>query len=151
METKYKVRLIQRDPRTSLLLKQAYVGMCLFMSVLTAVTLGGGFYIHQECTSFGDNTLAKDWSATWRIWFYVFIGFVVLYMVFVMYFLICYKWAWLTRTFYVERFGEDVEDLDPFILSREGSKLATDASETVNKIYQEVDKTYDQVSRYQPP
>ena len=66
------------------------------------------------------------------------------------YLLVNYKWTWMTQIGQIvkeQRFGEDVEDLDPGILSRSGTRTFLDATETATRTNQEVELAYRDIDK----
>jgi ABC-type multidrug transport system fused ATPase/permease subunit len=130
----YTKPLVQRDNRTPLEWKQGFVGLALSVCILAMVVLGGGYYIEQESTGF-ESSIGENWSYVMKNWFYVWIGIFVLFIILCMYFLIQWKWAWMTVTFVPPRkTGQDVEDIDPYILQRSGHKTSMNATATTGRI-----------------
>jgi len=142
----YTKPLVQRDKRTSLTFKQVYVGLTLTAMVTGSVAMGGGFYNARECQAYKKDA-AKKYADALKIFFYLFFSMFVLWILFSSYLLVRWRWAWMTVTFAPPRlYGEDVEDFEPGILGRSGTRIAVDATRNADRTYYEVEKAYDDLT-----
>lgn len=136
----YTTPYVQRDPRTSLVFKQTYIYLIILTMTLSIVLLSGWFV--QNCEIF-ENTTAQQWYSTAKYFMYIFLPLSVLWLSFSVMFAIRWQWAWMTITFHPPRkYGEDIEDLHPGILSRSGHALAMDANQIGMQSEQEAFRAY---------
>lgn len=114
----------QRDTRTSLAWKQGFLGFILVTLVVSTVSLGGGYYVSDQCGE-------QDWL---RYYFYVFIGLFAIWIGLTIYMMVDYQWTWMTTMFRNERYGPDMEDIEPGYFAREGTALYLDGVKAKNNI-----------------
>ena len=131
--------MIQKDPRTRIGWKYAYHAATCLLAVLGLLAAVGGWYVQHYCEQFNAEA-AKNWSDALVYWYFVMAAFGV-YFIFVI--VLWFMGLWvrpkrLTRAYRL--YGYDVEDLDPFILQREGFRLAQDAGKQTAAVYRNVDK-----------
>ena len=142
--TGYREALVQRDPRTHLWVKNAYLIMCIVIMLLSIITASGMIYTYHSCQ---DNVgSAKGFFGMSIAGIPLFLG----WLVWSAYLLVNYKWTWMTQIGQIvkeQRFGEDVEDLDPGILSRSGTRTFLDATETATRTNQEVELAYRDIDK----
>lgn len=127
----------QRDPRTSLAFKQSYLGLAAFMFAAGGITLGGGYFVEQECASTSQNWL--------KYFLYIFVGFFAIWLILTICMMYFYNWTWMTTGFRNQRYGPDMEDIDPGHYGRAGLKLYTDAADATNSMEIHADKGYEQM------
>jgi len=135
--TKPTKPVVQRDPRTSLYFKKIYVIGVLILILLTMLTLTG-WYV-TDCQTYHAST-DTTWIGANTYFFYIGIPLSVLWGIATLIMMIRWKWAWMTITFMPpKKYGEDVEDLDPGILSRSGTAMALDANKWADKARREAE------------
>jgi hypothetical protein len=115
--------VVQEDSRSSLNLKHAYVGTFSALTVLLIAfvstrTLWG----KSKCRLVAPH--ADLWNGI--NWFALSVA--VIALVFCIYFIVYWRYAWLaTRQ---KKKGEDVEDVDPYSLSRSGINIMLHSNKT---------------------
>lgn len=144
----YTKPVVQRDPRTKLILKQSYVILTLVMTLIGLVIGFGARYTSQECVIY-QNTTAQDFGHVLETWFIVWAPFLIAWAVFSTALLAWPRWAWMTVTFMPPRkYGEDVEDFNPGILGRSGFQAYKDATQTQDRINREVEIAHDDLIQH---
>jgi hypothetical protein len=139
----YTKPLVQRDPRTSLGLKKAYVWLVFATVLISIITLVGAYVTSKECSGF-TNVNAKNFAEALPIFFYVFIVPFIIWCILSLVFAIKWRWMWMTNTYVPARkTGEDIEDIDPGNLSRSGTKIHTHSTKVDSDIQMRIDATYD--------
>lgn len=131
--------IVQRDPRTSINFQRGFIisGLVLSLLVITAAALGKT--VSSKC----------NYSDEWKNYenFCIFaICVAALFFIFTIYLAIRWRWVWMTDgRVGASNTGVDVEDLDPFVLAREGHALQTDAVQTYDSMFKETEIALDDV------
>jgi hypothetical protein len=139
---------VQKDPRTSYSVKQMLMYSPLVLSVVGGATVAGIHVLKDKftpCTPF--TTLADPppcETPSVRLFsdFSYFVATIcILLFVFSLVVIVFRKNIWFRQTFQKKQeIGEDVEDTDPYILSRSGQELSKKANEDFTKLMRMSDK-----------
>lgn len=136
--------LVQRDIRSSLLVKRFYAILVTITMLLCIVSLVGNYVDRTACSVF-HNQVAANWNSAASPLLYALIGFVGVWFLFSLVLCIQWKWLWMTQAVRMPpRYGEDVEDLDPGISARSATDLQQHSSALLQNIDHEIDKAYDE-------
>ena len=131
----------QRDSRTSLHLKKAYVILPFILTLLVFIVIGGISSVHN--THLHCNTSTVD---GFRYFSYMMIAVGVILLCGNIFAIANPAYMWLTSTVHRQRwYGEDVEDPDPFILARKGHFLAAQSSDNLRMLNELVDEDHNNI------
>jgi hypothetical protein len=141
--------LVQRDPRTSLGVKKFYVAATTVTMAFCIITISGSFAEQDACATFENQSIVNFNNAAADL-FYALIGFLAVWFIFSLVLCFQWKWMWMTQTFRpAPKYGQDVEDLQPGISSRSGSKLQVHSTALDNDIETEIERAYDDLDKIQ--
>lgn len=115
----------QEDPRTHINVKHVYVGCTTTLAVFAILFVSlRSSLLSKPCLVRAEN------PALWNGLNWTVLVLACLLLCLSIYFVIRWRYAWLTtkRT----RTGEDVEDVDPYILAKSGSQLLLRTNDTYN-------------------
>ena len=147
---RYTVPMIQRDPRTPLSVKRAYVIGVIVVAVFSWLSCIGPILMwDKENDTISFDTIPQSRTLKATVYFAFFtIVFATLGFLFALTFLIFERWAWMTVTFRRRVKGQDIEDVDPYILQQAGHRIHQATIQRAGKIEQAGDTLDRILDRY---
>ncbi len=134
--------LEQIDPRTTLQTKQGLLITVVVVFILQIISLCGIYQYQHSCETFG--SAGDDFASFCQYCYGVLVGLLSILVIVTIVMLFQYKKIWMYWVIPpAPRYGQDVEDLVPGILSRNGTELYLQDLNINNQTHLDVERALD--------